>query len=599
MTLIALKKVTLCGLLSEKAAILDRLQDLGCLHLVALRPPPAEPEKATPRRAEDSYRALRFLMNMPNKRRQISRDPKFDIRDVTRAALDIQQRLREQSDRRDFLEQRIKGLEPWGDLFFPPHEALAHHRLWFYVLPSGKARLLNDLDMPWQVVHRDPRRTYVVLIAREEPPSDILPVARTHTGALPLNELRLQLEECESEIESLTADRQALTRYIYLMSVHMAEAEDASARAFAGEQTLDADGIVAIQGWAPAERAGALQEFARHHDLACLIEEPGPDDDPPTLLENPPELAAGTDLSLFYQVPGYRTWDPSIILLFSFALFFAMIVADAGYALFMLLLLGLFWNKLGRTPVGKRYRSFGLIVLGVALVYGIVAGGYFGITLPPGSLLDRIDLIDMNDVESMMRLSIIIGAFHLVLANGVVAYHNRRHPTALARLGWIAAIIGGLGLWLADGGSPLETAAGALLGAGLLTVFLFSSQRPIDRPASVARRGIDGLLALTKVSGMFGDVLSYMRLFALGLSSTSLALTFNQLAVQVHDAVPGIGLLFSLLILLLGHTMNLGLSVMSGVVHGLRLNFMEFYNWGMPEEGHTFEAFARTKVSHE
>ena len=599
MTLIALKKVTLCGLLTEKAAILDRLQDLGCLHLVALRPPPAEPEKATPRRAEESYRALRFLTDMPNKRRQIPRDSSFDIRDVTRTALDIKQRLRQLSDRRDFLEQRIKGLEPWGDLFFPPHEELAHYRLWFYALPSGKARLLNDLDVPWQIVHRDPRHTYVVLLARDEPPNDILPVARTHTGALPLNELRLQLDECESEIESLTADRLALTRYIYLMSVNMAEAEDESARSFAGEQTLDGDGIVAVQGWAPVARCADVQDFARRHDLACLIEDPGPDDDPPTLLDNPPALAAGTDLSLFYQVPGYRTWDPSIILLFSFALFFGMIVADAGYALVMLLLLGMFWNKLGRTPTGQRYRSFGLIVLGVALFYGILAGGYFGIALPPGSVLDRIDLIDMNNIETMMRLSIIIGALHLILANGVLAYNNRRHPAALAKLGWIAVIIGGLGLWLTGGGSSLELAAGALLGAGLLTIFLFSSKRPIDKPVDVARRGIDGLLALTKISSMFGDVLSYMRLFALGLSSTSLALTFNDLAVQVHDAVPGIGLLFSLIILLLGHTMNLALAVMSGVVHGLRLNFMEFYNWGMPEEGHTFEAFARTKVSHE
>ena len=96
--------------------------------------------------------------------------------------------------------------------------------------------------------------------------------------------------------------------------------------------------------------------------------------------------------------------------------------------------------------------------------------------------------------------------------------------------------------------------------------------------------------------GMFGDVLSYMRLFALGLASASLALTFNSLAVQMKDAVPGLGLLLAILLLCIGHTLNLGLSIMSGVVHGLRLNFMEFYKWAMPEEGKAFRRFARREV---
>jgi V/A-type H+-transporting ATPase subunit I len=107
---------------------------------------------------------------------------------------------------------------------------------------------------------------------------------------------------------------------------------------------------------------------------------------------------------------------------------------------------------------------------------------------------------------------------------------------------------------------------------------------------------LDGLKALTGVMGMFGDVLSYMRLFALGLASASLALTFNGLAMQIKDEVPGLGLLLAILVLLLGHVINLGLSIMSGVVHGLRLNFIEFYKWGMPGEGRAFQKFARKEV---
>ena len=126
---------------------------------------------------------------------------------------------------------------------------------------------------------------------------------------------------------------------------------------------------------------------------------------------------------------------------------------------------------------------------------------------------------------------------------------------------------------------------------------MFSSERPIvKRPVDYLWRMLDGLKALTGAMGMFGDVLSYMRLFALGLASASLALTFNGLATQIREEVPGMGLFLAILVLLLGHVINLALSIMSGVVHGLRLNFIEFYKWGMPGEGKAFEKFARKEV---
>jgi V/A-type H+-transporting ATPase subunit I len=109
-------------------------------------------------------------------------------------------------------------------------------------------------------------------------------------------------------------------------------------------------------------------------------------------------------------------------------------------------------------------------------------------------------------------------------------------------------------------------------------------------------RLLDGLAALTNITKIFGDVLSYLRLFALGLASASLAITFNQLAVQVQGAFPGLGLLLGILILILGHSINLGLAIISGFVHGLRLNFIEFFNWGLSEEGYPFRAFAKKEM---
>ena len=93
--------------------------------------------------------------------------------------------------------------------------------------------------------------------------------------------------------------------------------------------------------------------------------------------------------------------------------------------------------------------------------------------------------------------------------------------------------------------------------------------------------------------GAFGDVLSYLRLFALGLASASLAIAFNAMAADAREALPGAGLLAAIIILVIGHSLNLLLAVASGVIHGLRLNVIEFFNWGLPEEGPLFRPFKK------
>jgi len=103
-------------------------------------------------------------------------------------------------------------------------------------------------------------------------------------------------------------------------------------------------------------------------------------------------------------------------------------------------------------------------------------------------------------------------------------------------------------------------------------------------------------MSLTGITRKFGDLLSYLRLFALGLASASLAATFNGLAMDIHAANTGLGLLFAVLVLVFGHTVTFLLGVMSGVVHGLRLNFIEFFGWGLTEEGYPFKAFAKREA---
>ncbi len=597
MSIVRLNKVTVCGLLAEKQRLLEGLQRLGCMHILPLRPAPAEVEKVASPRAEAAYKALRFLSDMPGKRKQVRRDAKFKVHEVVNKALEVKDRLRDVTDRRDFLQHRITQIEPWGDIAFPPLAELAGYRLWFYILPVGKISALEDIDLPWQIVKRDQRQAYVVVIAEHEPPTDLLPAPRTRTGALPLQELKAQLEDNEVEIEDIIAERHALTRYIYLLSANLAEAENQASLAYADQQTRDEEGITAVQGWVPQEAVPEVEDYARTNGLACLMEAPGPEENPPTLIHKQPELKAGVDLAMFYTVPPYRGWDPSAALFFSFSVFFAMILSDAGYGGVLMGLLLVYWKRFGQSETGRAYRLLGLSLFGCAIVYGILVGSYFGVTPPEGSVLGLFHRLDVNNYQAMMKISIVIGVLHLVLANALVAWLKRGRSTGIANLGWISALFGGLFVAYSEADGILSSLGYGLLIGGLLAVFLFTSDRPIvKRPMDYLWRSLDGLKALTGVMGMFGDVLSYMRLFALGLASASLALTFNGLATQVQEAVPGLGLLLAVLVLVLGHVINLGLALISGVVHGLRLNFIEFYKWGMPGEGEAFRRFARKEV---
>lgn len=591
-----LKKITLAGRLERKEAVLARLQALGCVHILPLRAASVEPEKAATREAENAYKALRFLSPLEGRRKQLTRDQGFDVRAFIERVLDLKQTIREAADRRDALAARVETLRPWGELSLGGASVAGGVRFWFYELPAKERAALDALEAPWSVVATEPRTLYVVVLSETEPPEDLLPVARSHLGGEPLSVVEERLLEAEVALETLDAERLGLTRYLGLLRAHMSEEETKAELDFALEQTRDDDDLFVLQGWIPERALSVLDAVVEEETLALAVEAPQWSETPPTLLTQPPERAAGVDLAMFYQVPSYRDWDPTALLMASFAVFFAMIVADAGYGLVLMAGLLLAWRRFDASDKLRSWRRLGFFVAGATIVYGALVGSYFGAAPPEGSAPAALVVLDLNDFGTMMRLSILIGVAHLVFAIAMSAWVHRDRGSARARLGWIAAILGGATIWLSDQTGAFYGIGAALLAGGAVAVALFTSERPVQAPIDWLWRLVDGAQALGGAMGAFGDVLSYMRLFALGLASASLALTFNDLAGQVMESFPGVGLLLGLLILLVGHALNFALAVMSGVVHGLRLNYVEFFKWGLPEEGFAFRPLARKEV---
>lgn len=596
MTILKQHKVTLFGLNREKLTLLEGLQSLGCMHVLPLVPKPKEVENVINPKSVKAHKALRFLNDLETRRRQILHKSDFDVDSFIEQAVSLQLDIRRASDKKELIAQRLADIEPWGNIEYPPKATLKGYLFWYYILPLDKRKALSELSLPWSIVYKDNKNAYVVVVSKSEPKLESLPVARIHLGSKSKVELLDELEEVELLQDELNAKRQSLSRFIYLLSVNIAEADDKAALGNASQKIFEDKDLVALQGWVPVKRQIEVEEFAKTAGFACLISKPEKNDTPPTLLKQPKKMAAAKDLALFYQVPGYYGWDPSRLLFVSFSLFFAMILADAGYGLLLLSGLLLSWKKLGRSDKGKAYRLLGLSLTATTVVYGTLVGSYFGVSPTAGSVFELLHIIDLNNFDVMMKLSIIIGAIHIGIANISMAYVNRHRRIALAKLGWLFAIYAGLIYWLVDGNATGQLISYSLLGSGALLIILFTSERPINKPLDHLMRILEGIFSLKDSLNAFGDVLSYMRLFALGLASASLAITFNDLARDAYFSISGGGLLIAILILLVGHVLNLALSLMSGVVHGLRLNYIEFYNWGQADEGTEFQTFGRTEV---
>ncbi|MDP3878280.1 MAG: V-type ATPase 116kDa subunit family protein [Methylobacter sp.] len=588
MSIITMHKVTFIGISADRERLLADLQIMGCVQIISLTD--RSVDYADTAHTAGAREALQFLRAYPQRRRQVVDKQRFNAVKVQQQILAVRNRLRDLEDERDFLIKRIQDIRPWGDFVLSPLSEMDEQRLWFYAVPHKDLPKIEASASVWEVVRHDNRFCYVIVVDREEPLD--MPVPRIHLGSKSRHELETRLDEVEFTIEDVQAERAYLTRWHDLFSHDLNQLEDRAVCETAAAHVYINDAAFALQGWAPAESLPALESYAKEQAFHFAAEASKAEDNPPTLMRNPSWLAAGEDLVTFYMTPGYRTWDPSSVTFVSFVIFFAMILSDAGYAAVMTVALLVLWKKMGRSYSGRRFRPLLLAVSAASLGFGAMVGSYFGVTPDDASWLGKLHVLEISDTDRMMLLSVVIGIFHIILANAMNAYRCKDWSDRLPAIGWIGVIAGGFMLALSGSVAVagLKTAGIVLMAIGALFIVGFTAPR--EKPLA---RFAQGMLGLTKLSGALGDVLSYLRLFALGLASGSLAVEFNNMASGVYEGYPGIGLFFALLILILGHTVNLLLGITSGVIHGLRLNVIEFFNWGLTEEGTLYKPFKKAE----
>ena len=595
MSIVALNKISLCGIFKDKSLILQEFQALGVAHLIPFQSKDKTVTSSEILGVDKALSALKYLQTADKKRQQVRQEKNFDFHKTIAEILALKNNLLTLLEQRDFLEERIKEVSLWGDFILAEDGVLSGYRLWFYRVPKRLMKSVEQSELIWQQINQSNTLAYIVVLAKEEPAVKAMPVIRTHVGDISLSELNRQLEVSNLAIEDGYAKRDYLTRWMSLIMLNLAKFKTESELKAAHLITRDDAELFVLQAWVSSDVINKIELLAKKYSLACLVEVPDGSEQPPTLLKNTTTFAGGEEIVKFYQMPNYYGWDPSIVVFFSFALFFAMILSDAGYAAVFLSVLAVKWKKMGQSKKGIRFRVLTLVTLLSSLLWGVLAGSYFGFSPDKTSFIGLLNIIDMNDFDIMMKISIFVGVAHIALANLVQAYQLRASVRCYSSLAWAIFVIAGFLLWLSqsEGGQILAETAYVLFSIAGVALLLFSSDKAIKHPVDLLWRLFEGIKNLSGITKIFGDVLSYLRLFALGLASASLAITFNQLAIQVYEANPGIGVLYSILLLLIGHSLNIMLGIMSGVVHGLRLNFIEFYNWSVSDEGYPFYVFSK------
>lgn len=358
-----------------------------------------------------------------------------------------------------------------------------------------------------------------------------------------------------------------------------------------------ADGAVRLMvGWTLADKADELAKWLDEKQIFYELEDPAYEDDVPVKITNGSYTSLFEPILRMYSLPNYRDIDPSVFFAPFFMLFFGLCLGDGGYGL--LVLLGGIYLALKGNEEMKSYGRLG-IWLGLATtVCGLLTGTVFGIDLTKQdwAILAPVKPYFLNDngvgpifgYSPMMVISVIIGLVQVLLGmvlKGCKAWKNFGFGYAIGTFSWVVALLSAIALFgLPACGVALPQAVVyalyGIIGVSVVGIFLYNNPSAYKNPILGPLLNIGGGVWATygMATGLLGDLLSYIRLFALGLTGGVLGGVFNTLAYDLTSSMPWvIRWLPMVLILLAGHGITFALSMISAFVHPMRLTFVEFF----------------------
>ena len=346
-----------------------------------------------------------------------------------------------------------------------------------------------------------------------------------------------------------------------------------------------------LEGYAPVENDTELCKAFDQMGILYMKEEAVEADNPPIKLKNNWFASQFEVLTGMYGMPVYGEFDPTSIVAPFFLLFFAMCMGDAGYGI-LLILIGMFLKfKMADSGLGKMHKLVTFLGVGT-LVIGLFLGTFFGMSILEASWAPqwlKAICVDgwfpdgkIAGFPAQMVLAVGIGVFHICLAMVVktIGFTKRfGFKNTISTWGWTLLIVGGivlaaLGMMKVMGPVVMKWSVIALAVISCLAIFIFNT--PGRNPLMNIGSGLWDTYNM--VTGLLGDVLSYIRLYALGLAGGMLGNAFNIMGTMILDIpIPAVNWIFCIVILIFGHVLNLAMSCLGAFVHPLRLTFVEYF----------------------
>ena len=499
----------------------------------------------------------------------------------------------------DEAEKNAEKLEPWGNFDWQSIKRLQEEsgmQVFFYAC-NAKSFQQEWAEKYFATPIDDYRkRTYFLAFSNEEP--DI----KAERLELPAGSLDAYRKEAAEAKEALQKNHDTIC---WLARNYRDQLEKGKALA-QGEIQLQqvelsdesiADGAVRLMvGWTLADKADELCKWLDEKQVFYELEDPAYEDDVPVKITNDGYTSLFEPILRMYSLPNYRDIDPSVFFAPFFMLFFGLCLGDGGYGL--LVLLGGIYLALKGSDDVKSYGRLG-IWLGLAtMVCGLLMGTVFGIDLTKQdrAFLAPVKPYFINDngigpifgYSPMMVFSVIIGLIQVLLGmvlKACKAWKNYGFAYSIGTFSWVVALLSAIALFgLPACGVALPQALiyvlYGLIGVSVVGIFLYNNPSAYKNPITGPLLNIGGGVWATygMSTGLLGDLLSYIRLFALGLTGGVLGGVFNSLALDLTSSMPWfVRWLPMVLILLAGHGITFALSMISAFVHPMRLTFVEFF----------------------
>ena len=499
----------------------------------------------------------------------------------------------------DEAEKNIQKLEPWGNFDWESIKKLQQEsglNVYFYACAT-KSFQADWADKYFATpIDEYRKRTYFLAF------SDVEPDIKAERLELPNGSLEQYKKEAAEAKEALQKNHdttcQVARQYKeeLVKGLKQAQSEIQLRQVELSDESIAEGAVRLMVGWTLEEKAEELTKWLDEKQVYYELENPAYEDDVPVKIKNDGYTSLFEPILRMYSLPNYRDIDPSIFFAPFFMLFFGLCLGDGGYGL-LVLLGGIFLAWKGSDEM-KSYGRLG-IWLGLATtVCGLLTGTFFGIDLSKQdwAFLAPVKPYFLNDngvgplfgYSPMMVISVIIGFVQVLLGmvlKGCKAWKNFGFGYAIGTFSWVVALLSAIALF----GLP---ACGVSLPQGLVYVlygliaisvvgiFLYNNPSAYKNPITGPLLNIGGGVWATygMATGLLGDLLSYIRLFALGLTGGVLGGVFNSLAYDMTSSLPwAIRWLPMMLILLAGHSITFALSMISAFVHPMRLTFVEFF----------------------